>query len=349
MDGQQANVKGSPSLKARAFPWGHTKPCPTARRHENTILLSGKHGLARLACLGAVDAETTLAFLEGIGMVPATTPNSMLTDSRYFIHSLIHSFTDSSFTQKMQRVLHQEPKPGEPEVRGHRSVQARVLRPVDMKALLPPGDFRAAPWECGGYSTMGTRGLGKGSGGRGLAGAPQESKGLCGEGGRVGAAGVARSLEGRPGLHGGATGTAGGCWPCRSLWEEGGLQRGPQRQEWFRDSRRRDERGAQPAPERRRPRGMDRQNRHAAAAGRRGAWRMEQPCVRVSVPVCLCVSRHTEDPVFDTCARRGERGRRQKERRRRLRSERCLSLRCAITGNFSFHCLFPKCSALNKY
>ena len=102
-------------------------------------------------------------------------------------------------------------------------------------------------------------------------------------------------------------------------------------------------------PERRRPRGTDGQNRHAAAAGRRGASRMDQPCVRVSVRVCLCVSRHTEDPVFDTCARRGERGRRQKERRRRLRSERCLSLRCAITGNFSFHCLFPKCSALNKY
>lgn len=93
---------------------------------------------------------------------------------------------------------------------------------------------------------MGTRGLSEGSGGRGLAGAPQDSKGLCGEGGRVGAAGVAGSLEGRPGLHGGATGTAGGCWPRRSVWEEGGLQRGPQRQEWFKDCRRRDERRAQP-------------------------------------------------------------------------------------------------------
>jgi len=94
MDGQQANITGSPSLKARAFPWGHTKPCPTARRHENAILLSGKRGLACLACLQVVDTETTLAFLEGIGMAPATTPNSMLTDSRYFTHSLIHSFTD---------------------------------------------------------------------------------------------------------------------------------------------------------------------------------------------------------------------------------------------------------------
>lgn len=191
-------------------------------------------------------------------MAPATTPKSMLTDSRYFTHSLIHSFTDSSFTQKMQRVLHQEPKPGEPEVRGHRRVQARAVRPVNMKALSPPGDFRAALWECWGYSTVGTRGLSEGSGGRGLAGAPQESKALCGEGRRVGAVGVAGGLEGRPGLQGRATGTAGGCWPCRSLREEGGLQRGPRKQEWFRDSRRRDERGAQPAPERWRPRRTDR-------------------------------------------------------------------------------------------
>ena len=50
----------------------------------------------------------------------------------------------------------------------------------------------------------------------------------------------------------------------------------------------------------------DGQNCCAAAVGRRGAWRMEQPCMRVSVRVCLYVSRHTEDPVFDTCARRGE-------------------------------------------
>ena len=37
--------------------------------------------------------------------------------------------------------------------------------------------------------------------------------------------------------------------------------------------------------------GTDGQNRCAAAAGRRGARRMERPCIRVSVRVCLCVRR----------------------------------------------------------
>ena len=94
----------------------------------------------------------------------------------------------------------------------------------------------------------------------------------------------------------GATGTAGGRWPCHSLREEGGLQRGPRRQEPFGDSRRRDERGAQPGPSR--------------DGGGGDGWtellrscRGEAGSMADGAAVCTC-----ECACVSVCARRGSEG-----------------------------------------
>lgn len=73
--------------RKHAFPWGHVKPCPTTCRCKRSSA-QGKRRLACLACPGAVDAETTLAFLEGIKEWPAP----KYADRFQVLHSLTHSF-----------------------------------------------------------------------------------------------------------------------------------------------------------------------------------------------------------------------------------------------------------------